>query len=48
MSEDDSERRAPLKEQLVSANAEAKLYRGLFWSLLTVAAAVTIVHILHR
>jgi hypothetical protein len=33
---------------LVKSNTEARLYRGLFWSLLVLSAMATIVHLLRN
>lgn len=48
MSQDEKQQFANLQDQLVNANTEARLYRGLFWTLLVFAAAATILHILQR
>jgi hypothetical protein len=48
MSQDEQTQQAQLREQLTNANTEARLYRGLFWSLLTLAMIGAIVHLLQR
>jgi len=48
MSQDEKQQFTNLQDQLVSAKTEARLYRGLFWPLLVIAAAATILHILQR
>lgn len=40
--------RAYLASELVRSNTEARLYRGLFWILLSIAAAGTMLHLLQK
>ncbi len=48
MSQEDQKHIDHLQIQLTTANTEARLYRGLFWVLLALAAAATILHLLQR
>jgi len=42
------ETRLYFSSALVRSNTEAKLYRGLFWCLLTLIGAATMLHVLQR
>ncbi|MGN6556292.1 MAG: hypothetical protein ACTHLW_21480 [Verrucomicrobiota bacterium] len=46
MSQDEQNRFNSLQEQLSAANSDARLYRNLFWSLLSLAVVATVVHLL--
>jgi len=46
MSEDEQVKHTQLQEQLATAHTEARLYRGLFWTLLALAATGTVLHLL--
>ncbi|MBC8096042.1 MAG: hypothetical protein H7Y43_09535 [Akkermansiaceae bacterium] len=48
MSQEEEKQLGQLQIQLTSANTEARLYRGLFWFLLALAAVATLLHLLQR
>ncbi|HLP78552.1 MAG TPA: hypothetical protein VK327_16730 [Candidatus Paceibacterota bacterium] len=48
MSQEDQKQLDQLQVQLTCANTEARLYRGLFWFLLTFAGAAAILYLLQR